>query len=183
MKTFRFEVHGLTSDGCPEAVRRAIGALDGIVHVDVALNPGAVAVRRGVATVQADPDRVTPAQIVAAINGLGHFATLCPDAHAEQDEARPPGSPSELKTHKEPTMQTLRFDIYGMHCGGCAARVRRAICELDGIDQVDVTVRPGLATVQADPARATPRAILAAINRLGYLTRLHAPEHADQDAA
>ncbi len=80
-------------------------------------------------------------------------------------------------------MQTLRFDIYGMHCGGCAARARRAISEIDGIDQVKVTLQPGLATVQVDSSRATPRTILAAINRLGYLAKLHAAEHAEQDAA
>ena len=172
MKTFRFEIHGMTCDGCTDVMRRVITGLDGVGHVDVTLRPGDTAVRSGIATVRADPDRVTPVQIVAAINGLGHFAKACSDEQAEQDRA-----------HKEPTMQTLRFDIYGMHCGGCASRVRRAISELDGTEHVHVTVRPNLATVQADPARATPRAILATINQLGYLARLHAPEHADQDAA
>ena len=70
-------------------------------------------------------------------------------------------------------MQTLTFDIQGMTCGGCTGSVRKALSQIDGISQVDVTLRPGTATVQADSARVTPAQIEAAISHLGYPAKLH----------
>lgn len=70
-------------------------------------------------------------------------------------------------------MQTFKFDIYGMTCGGCAAGVRRAVSSLDGVDQVEVALKPGSATVLADPSRVTPRQIMSAISALGHLAKVH----------
>jgi copper chaperone CopZ len=70
-------------------------------------------------------------------------------------------------------MQTFKFDIYGMTCGGCATGVRRAVSLLDGVDKVEVTLKPGSATVYADPARVTPRRIMSTISALGHLAKVH----------
>lgn len=79
-------------------------------------------------------------------------------------------------------MQTFKFDIYGMTCGGCAAGVRRAVSSLDGVDQVEVTLKPGSATVLADPSRVTPRQIMSAISGLGHLAKVHREQPAKGDA-
>jgi copper chaperone len=65
-------------------------------------------------------------------------------------------------------MQTLSFDVGGMTCGGCTGSVQRALSKLDGVSQAEVTLSPGMATVQADPARVTPAQIESAIASLGY---------------
>ena len=65
-------------------------------------------------------------------------------------------------------MQTLSFDVSGMTCGGCSSSVQRALSQLDGISRAEVTLSPGVATVQADPDRVTPGQIESAITRLGY---------------
>lgn len=65
-------------------------------------------------------------------------------------------------------MQTFSFDVRGMTCGGCTSSVQRALSELDGVSHVEVSLRPGVATVVADPARVTPAQIESAITRLGY---------------
>lgn len=70
-------------------------------------------------------------------------------------------------------MQTFKFDIYGMTCGGCVAGVRRAVSSLDGVDQVEVTLKPGSATVQADPSRVTSLQIMSAISGLGHVANVH----------
>jgi len=50
--------------------------LDGVVHADVSLE-------EKTATVQYDPSRVTPEQMIAAVNGIGFRATLqAPPAEA-----------------------------------------------------------------------------------------------------
>jgi copper chaperone len=69
-------------------------------------------------------------------------------------------------------MQTLSFDVSGMTCGGCTGSVQRALSKLDGVSQAEVTLSPGMATVQADPARVTPAQIESAIASLGYPAKL-----------
>lgn len=76
MQTLNFDVRGMTCSGCTDSVQSALRKLDGVSHVEITLHPG-------VATVVADPTRVTPAQIESVIAGLGYAATIRP---AELDE-------------------------------------------------------------------------------------------------
>ena len=76
MQTFSFDVSGMTCGGCTGSVQRALNKIDGVSHAEVTLHPG-------VASVEADPERVTSAQIEAAITGLGYQAKARPAAHGE----------------------------------------------------------------------------------------------------
>ena len=73
MQTFSFDVSGMTCDGCTGSVQRTLSKIDGVSHAVVTLHPGVVA----------DPERVTSAQIEAAITGLGYQAKARPTAHGE----------------------------------------------------------------------------------------------------
>ena len=77
-------------------------------------------------------------------------------------------------------MQTLSFDVRGMTCGGCTGSVQRALSKLDGVSHAEVSLRPGVATVVADPARVTPAQIESAIAGLGYAAKVHPAEHDEQ---
>ncbi len=70
-------------------------------------------------------------------------------------------------------MQTLKFDVQGMTCGGCTGSVQRVLGKIDGVTHVDVSLSPGSATLEADPTRVTPAQIEAAISSLGYQAKLH----------
>ena len=76
MQSFSFDVSGMTCGGCTGSVQRTLSKIDGVSHAEVTLQPG-------VASVVADPDRVTSAQIEAAITGLGYPAKAWPAAHGE----------------------------------------------------------------------------------------------------
>ena len=76
MQTLSFDVNGMTCGGCTGSVQRALSKLDGVSHVEVSLSPG-------VATVVADPARVTPAQIESSISQLGYPAKVRPASHSE----------------------------------------------------------------------------------------------------
>ena len=80
-------------------------------------------------------------------------------------------------------MQTLKFDVNGMTCGGCTGSVQRALSKIDGVSYADVTLRPGAATVQVDPARVTPQQIETAITRLGYQVKARAIDSGGQAAS
>ena len=75
-------------------------------------------------------------------------------------------------------MQTFKFDVTGMTCGGCTGSVQRALSKLDGVSHADVSLRPGIATVVTDPARVTAAQIESAITGLGYPAKARPAEHA-----
>ncbi|MBX9622642.1 MAG: heavy-metal-associated domain-containing protein [Gemmataceae bacterium] len=63
----------------------------------------------------------------------------------------------------------LTLKILGMHCGGCARRVRAALDQTPGVTVKAVAV--GSATVALDPARATVESVVTALSRAGYQTQ------------
>ena len=73
-------------------------------------------------------------------------------------------------------MQSMTFDIHGMSCGGCVGSVKRALQKVDGVSDVDVSLNPGQATVNADVSLASAAQILAAITKLGYHANLRSAE-------
>ena len=75
-------------------------------------------------------------------------------------------------------MQTFKFDVTGMTCGGCTGSVQRAVNKLDGVSHAEVSLRPGIATVVTDPARVTVAQIESAITGLGYPAKARPAEHA-----
>lgn len=74
-------------------------------------------------------------------------------------------------------MRTVTFEVAGMTCGGCAARVERAIRELQGVSEVRVEVARGRAVVTFDAALVALSRIEAASARAGF------PAHATSLAA
>ena len=73
-------------------------------------------------------------------------------------------------------MQSMTFDIHGMTCGGCVGSVKRALQKVDGVSDVDVSLNPGKAIVNADVSQAAAAQILAAITTLGYQANLRSAE-------
>jgi copper chaperone len=65
-------------------------------------------------------------------------------------------------------METTRIPIEGMTCEGCVASVSRVLKALPGVQDVDVSLRPGSATVSYDPARTDVPALRKAIEDAGY---------------
>ena len=63
-------------------------------------------------------------------------------------------------------MRQGSFKIEGMSCGHCVQAVKKALEELRGTTVQDVAV--GRATVEYDPAVASPEKIVEAIDRAGY---------------
>ncbi len=68
-------------------------------------------------------------------------------------------------------MQTYKFDVKGMTCGGCTSSVQRALSNMDGVSKVEGTLQPGSATVEADPDRVTAAEIESTMKGMGYEAR------------
>lgn len=69
LKTITIDIEGMHCGGCTAAVRRGLKTLDGVLYVDVALQPG-------LATLQVDPSRLTAARIETAFMELGFRAKV-----------------------------------------------------------------------------------------------------------
>ena len=80
-------------------------------------------------------------------------------------------------------MHTMTFDIQGMTCGGCLGSVQRALGQLDGVSSVGLSLKPGTAIVQADPARVTPVQIESAIAGLGFEAKVRAADASEKAAS
>lgn len=65
-------------------------------------------------------------------------------------------------------MQTQYLTISGMACGGCTAKVTRALQALPGVTDVKVSLTPGEATVKYDEQLLSPEQMKAAVKSAGY---------------
>ena len=65
-------------------------------------------------------------------------------------------------------MENVSFNVEGMTCGGCVASVKRVLEALPGVSKVNVTLNPGGANVDYDPARVKAEALYDAVRSAGY---------------
>ena len=72
-----------------------------------------------------------------------------------------------IADYQENEMQTMKFDVQGMTCGGCVGSAQRALDKLDGVERAEVTLQPAAATVVADPAKVTAGQIVSALAKIG----------------
>ena len=75
----QLQIDGMTCQGCVRHARDALVAVDGVVSVDVNLNPGS-------ADVQSNGPHVTAEQLIAAIAKAGFSAQPITDTHPAQGE-------------------------------------------------------------------------------------------------
>ena len=65
-------------------------------------------------------------------------------------------------------MRKETFNVTGMTCSACAARVERAVKKMEGTADVSVNLLTNTMTLAYDEAAANPAAIIAAVEDAGY---------------
>lgn len=65
-------------------------------------------------------------------------------------------------------MNDILLNVTGMSCGGCVASVQNLLSALPGVERVEVSLAPGQARIQYDPAQITPDALTQAISDAGF---------------
>lgn len=80
--------------------------------------------------------------------------------------------PTDSKVKKENTTQqegkTVKLKITGMTCTGCSNHISNTLKEVDGIIEHKVEYPGDLATIQYDPSKTNPEAIIKVIEKTGY---------------
>jgi heavy metal translocating P-type ATPase len=78
-------------------------------------------------------------------------------------------------TPARPTEAPLTFEVDGMTCAACAARIERVLGKQDGVDAAVVDFAGAQARVRLD-AGVDPQILRAAVQKIGYDIRLRQPD-------
>jgi copper chaperone CopZ len=79
------------------------------------------------------------------------------------------GAAMSAATRYEDVMKAVRFEIEGMSCGHCVARVERTLARAPGVRVREVTV--GAASVELDPGQTDATKVAAVLAEAGYPAR------------
>ncbi|WP_371377203.1 heavy metal translocating P-type ATPase [Sporomusa aerivorans] len=148
--TSTFSVSGLDCADCAAKLAKGIGKLAGVI--DATVNFATAKLK-----VTYDQSCLQPVQIVKAVSGFGYQAALIPAA----------GGPSG-------TQQSV-FQVSGLDCGDCAAKLEKRVAALAGVVSAQVNFAAGKMTVEHTAPVAD---ILQAVKQAGYQAeRLTAGPH------
>jgi mercuric transport protein len=64
--------------------------------------------------------------------------------------------------------KTVTIRVEGMHCGGCASSVTKALKATDGVEDVQVSYEKGEAVVRYDDQKVTVAKLREVINGTGF---------------
>ncbi len=114
--------------------------------------------------------------ILAALAIAALSAACAPDAASQSGVPRPAANspavanptPVADAAPASDTMQTVRIPVEGMSCVACAARVKKTLKAIPGVDEVEVHLGERNARVRFDSRRLAPERPVAVINELGY---------------
>ncbi len=70
-------------------------------------------------------------------------------------------------------MKKLKFDIQGMTCSACSARVQTAAEKTNGVKSAEVNLLTNTMVVDFDETKVQPDAIINSVNKAGYKASLH----------
>ena len=85
---------------------------------------------------------------------------------------------SEILEKGSKTEMKQRFNVTGMTCSACSARVERVAGQVSGVRKAEVNLLAGRMDVDYDETKTSPQAIIDAITREGYGAALSSSEHA-----
>lgn len=151
-----FEIDGMTCGSCSARVQKVLSKQPEVLEAEVNYATGKAHV---VVTPDADPEALR-----SAIDRIGYSARI--------------NAPAPVA---EPT-DVVEFEVGGMTCGSCAARVQKVLGRQPGVAEAEVNYGTGKAVVHLAPdAPADTDSLAAAVDKIGY--SLAAPSgstHAEQ---
>ncbi|OGA71525.1 MAG: copper-translocating P-type ATPase [Betaproteobacteria bacterium RIFCSPLOWO2_12_FULL_65_14] len=117
--------------------------------------------------------------VAANVNFAGESASV-----TLQADATPPAAVVEAirKTGFSVPVQVAEFQISGMTCAACAARIEKALNRLEGVEG-SVNFASETARVRYVPGLATVVQLVAAIRKAGYAATERAEANAEQERA
>ena len=75
-----------------------------------------------------------------------------------------------------------KFNVTGMTCSACSARVEKSVSALDGVKEVSVNLLTNTMQVNYDEVALDDAAICAAVTRAGYGASVYSAKRNDKKA-
>lgn len=154
---------------CEQRVRKALQRVPGIQAVQASARTQEV-------VVAIDPAQVAPAAVQAKLAQMGYEAIpAATPPHQEEHTTSALPLPNEVVRGNG--VAKLHMKIGGMHCSLCVESIRKSLHQLDGVQDVQVSIAHQETLVQYDPARVGAAAIEEALEAIGYT--VHTPDEAE----
>uniref|UniRef100_A0A2R9AWL5 Copper-transporting ATPase 2 n=1 Tax=Pan paniscus TaxID=9597 RepID=A0A2R9AWL5_PANPA len=165
--TLQLRIDGMHCKSCVLNIEENIGQLLGVQSIQVSLE-------NKTAQVQYDPSCTSPVALQRAIEALppGNFKVSLPDGAEgsgtdhRSSSSHSPGSPP--RNQVQGTCSTTLIAIAGMTCASCVHSIEGMISQLEGVQQISVSLAEGTATVLYNPSVISPEELRAAIEDMGF---------------
>ena len=66
------------------------------------------------------------------------------------------------------TNKSVNFKVNGMHCGGCASKIKKSIGELNIDNTIDVNVEKSLVNIKFNSQQSTSAVLKDSITKAGF---------------
>ena len=66
------------------------------------------------------------------------------------------------------TNKSVNFTVNGMHCGGCASKIKKSIGELNIDNTIDVNVEKSLVNIKFNSEQSTIAVLKESITKAGF---------------
>uniref|UniRef100_A0A2K5LJS7 P-type Cu(+) transporter n=1 Tax=Cercocebus atys TaxID=9531 RepID=A0A2K5LJS7_CERAT len=165
--TLQLRIDGMHCKSCVLNIEENIGQLLGVQSIQVSLE-------NKTAQVQYDPSRTSPVALQTAIEALppGNFKVSLPDGaegsgtdHRSSSSHSPGSSP---RNQVQSTCSTTLIAIASMTCASCVHTIEGMISQLEGVQQISVSLAEGIGTVLYNPSVISPEELRAAIEDMGF---------------
>ena len=172
--TYQWTVHGMDCPSCAGKIRGAVERLKGVSGVQVSM-------MKETLTLGLDTQQTSTERVEKTVERLGYTVQFMPDI------ARPGNGPAESHSHcgcdgnahdndvetvttadRDDAEGTLSWEVNGMDCASCAAKIRGAMEKLPGVSDVKVSVMNETLTLKLDEQQTSPDSVEKSVKRLGY---------------
>ncbi len=69
---------------------------------------------------------------------------------------------------RHPKKKDVTLNVKGMTCGGCEAKVKKALSAYNGVSDVKVSHKDGKAELHLEEGKASVEDLIKAVKKLGY---------------
>uniref|UniRef100_A0A8C9IJ54 Copper-transporting ATPase 2 n=1 Tax=Piliocolobus tephrosceles TaxID=591936 RepID=A0A8C9IJ54_9PRIM len=165
--TLQLRIDGMHCKSCVLNIEENIGQLLGVQSIQVSLE-------NKTAQVQYDPSCTSPVALQMAIEALppGNFKVSLPDAAEGSGTDHRSSSSHSLgsspRNQVQSTCSTTLIAIAGMTCASCVHTIEGMISQLEGVQQISVSLAEGTGTVLYNPSVISPEELRAAIEDMGF---------------
>ncbi|WP_435658395.1 heavy metal translocating P-type ATPase [Brucella pituitosa] len=180
LKQNRFRVEGMDCASCATKIDTAVRRIAGVEDVSVSVTTGMMTVRhddsdlervaRNVRSLGYSVEPVADEKAPAKHEHHDHDHAGCSghDHDHDHDHKHHDHSHEETEAKQIATgANSFRFQVDGMDCASCAAKIDTAVRRVGGVQDVSVSVTNGTMTVNHDGS-ANPDEIAAKVTGLGY---------------